>query len=100
MRYAVLGLLLVGCTTADPNLWLLYGKASYLYGRIEAKAETHCQVPIAPDRVDLCREAASTQQAVKTMAPLIQAELSKKEPDWSQIMKYVDLVFSLAAKVI
>lgn len=96
----LVGLLLAGCAAADPNAWRLYAKASYLYGRIEAKAETHCAPPVPPDRADVCREAAAAQQAVRTMAPTIEAELSKSAPDWTQIMKYVDIVFGLAAKAL
>lgn len=77
-RVGLAALLLTGCASADPSMWLMYSKAAYMYGRIEAKAETHCVAPVSPDRADVCREAAATQQAVRTMAPLIQTELAKK----------------------
>ncbi len=89
---------LAGCTTAAPNVWLIYTKAAYTYGRIEAKAETHCAAPIPPDRAEVCREAARVQAQIQALTPVINAELSRNRPDWDRIMSYVDLILSLAGK--
>jgi hypothetical protein len=97
---AILGLSLIGCSSARPEVWVMFGKASYLYGRIEAVAETHCAAPVPVDRQVVCAEAARTQKAVHEIAPAIRAELSKSDPDWSRIMEYVDLVLGLATKFI
>lgn len=93
-------LLAAGCTTADPNAWLLYSRANYVYGRMEAKTELLCAPPVRASIVDYCREAAETQKIIKAVNPTIQAELVKKKPDWQQIMQYVDLIFSLASKAL
>lgn len=90
------GLLLVGCTTADPNAWLLYAKASHTYGRMEAKIELLCSPPIRTTLVDFCAEATETRTRIRAVTPTIQAELTKNKPDWSQILRYVDLILSLA----
>lgn len=98
-RWALVGtLFLVGCPSADPNAWRLYAKAAYTYGRIEAKAESHCAPPLKADRVEVCKEAGRVQGEIKTLAPTIEAELAKNKPDWPRIMMYLDLVLGLAAK--
>lgn len=102
MRRAALalGILLTGCTTADPNAWLLYSRANYLYGRMEAKTELLCTPPMRASLTDYCAEAAKTRDIIKAVNPTIQAELVKSKPDWPKIMQYVDLIFSLAAKAL
>ena len=97
---AIVGLALIGCSSARPEVWVMYGRASYLYGRIEAVAEQHCTAPVPLDRQAVCAEAVRTQKAVHEIAPAIRAELSKSEPDWTRIMEYVDLVLGLATKFI
>jgi hypothetical protein len=97
---AILGLSLIGCSSARPEVWVMYGRASYLYGRIEAVAEQHCAAPVPLDRHAVCSEAERTQKAVKEIAPAVRAELSKSSPDWTRIMEYVDLVLGLATKFI
>jgi len=102
MRRAALGLtlLLAGCASADPNLWLLYAKAAHTYGRIEAKAEQLCRTPIRADRLDFCEEAGRVQETVQTLTPIIQQELLKKKADWPTILKYVDVILGLAMKAL
>jgi hypothetical protein len=98
---AILGLSLIGCSSARPEVWVMYGKAAYLYGRVEAVAEHHCGVsPLPVDRQAVCAEAVRTQKAVLEIAPVVRAELSKSSPDWSRIMEYVDLVLGLATRFI
>jgi hypothetical protein len=104
MRRAALGalaLLLVGCTSADPNAWLLYSRANYLYGRMEAKTELLCTpAPAKVSLLDYCQEASRTREAIRAINPTIQAELVKKQVDWQKLMGYLDLVLSLAAKTL
>lgn len=99
-RIIGLGLLLflTGCTTADPNAWLLYSRANYLYGRMEAKTELLCAAPVRASLVDYCQEAAKVRDTIQGINPTIQAELAKEKPDWPRIMQYLDLVLSLAGK--
>lgn len=98
-RLLLVALLLTGCSSAPPQAWMIYSRAAYLYGRMEAKVETACSPPAPPDLTDLCTSAAGVQKEVKTLNPVIQAELSKEEPDWGRIMQYLDLVIGLAAKL-
>jgi hypothetical protein len=93
-------LLLAGCTTADPNAWLLYAKANYVYGRMEAKTELLCTGPRAAHLVDFCAEAGKARDTIKALTPAIQAELAKQQPDWPRILQYVDVVFALAGKML
>lgn len=88
---------LAGCASAPPQAWMLYSRAAYLYGRMEAKVETACTPPTARLK-DLCDSAATVRQEVTTLNPVIQAELQKEEPDWGRIMQYLDLVIGLAGK--
>ena len=100
MKVAALALLLTGCAAADPGAWQLYAKASYFYGRMEAKTELVCAPPRNPNLADFCREAAQTQQRVREIAPTIESELAKDKADWAAIGKYLDLVLGLAAKAL
>jgi hypothetical protein len=86
-----------GCASKPPEAWLLYSRANYLYGRVEALAEVACKEPTERIKA-VCAEAGRTQQEIKTLNPVIQAELSKKDPDWTQIMKYLDLIIGVAGK--
>jgi hypothetical protein len=96
-----LALLLTGCTSAGPNAYLLYAKGNYYYGRMEAKTELLCTpTPRRADLMDYCREAAQTREIIKSVVPIIEAELVKEEPDWAKIMQYLDLVLSLASKAL
>lgn len=90
-------LVLVGCASKPPAAWLMYSRANYLYGRVEALAEQACKQP-APKFQAVCTEAASVQKEVKALNPVIQAELSKEEPDWDRIFQYLDLVIGVASK--
>lgn len=98
MKLALVALLLTGCASADPGAWTVYARASYFYGRIEAKTELVCTPPRNPALADFCREAAQTQKQVQTLAPTIEAELAKERVNWGELMKYLDLVLGLASK--
>ena len=76
---------------------MLYSRANYLYGRVEALAEVACAQP-TPKIQAVCTEAANVQKEVKSINPIIQAELAKKEPNWDVILKYTDAVIGLAGK--
>lgn len=93
----MIALLIAGCADKS-HLWRLYGTAQYAYGRMEALGEVHCQAPIPKDRIDACREAARIQQLVYQMKPVIDAELSKSDPDWDKLLPYVDLLLGAAGK--
>ena len=95
----MLTMLLTGCAS-DPNLWLIYAKIAHTYGRVEAKTELLCAPPVKVSLADYCAEAARTREAVERINPIIQAELTKKRPDWPRIMQYLDLVLSLASKAL
>lgn len=92
------GVLLAGCASNAP-MWMLYGRAQYLYGRIEALGEVHCKVPIPVDRQAVCAEAARLQVQMREVKPVIDAELSKSEPDWARLLPYIDLVLGAVGKV-
>lgn len=101
MRAALLAVALfaAGCASAPPQAWMLYSRASYLYGRMEAKVESTC-TPVTEKTRDLCTSAAKVRDEVRTLNPVIQAELIKEEPDWARIMQYLDLVIGLATKFV
>lgn len=96
---ALAALVLVGCTSAPPGQWLMYAHANYAYGRIQAKAEAICAPSPMPGAGEFCAEAAKADTAVRTAAPLVEAELSRSRPDWAVIMKYVDIAIGLAGKI-
>lgn len=95
-----MAVVVTGCASADPGAWQLYSRASYFYGRIEAKTELVCSPPRNPALADFCKEAAQTQKQVQTIAPTIEAELAKERVNWPEILKYLDLVLGLAAKAL
>lgn len=89
---------LTGCASQNEAL-VMYAKASYLYGRVEAKAETACAEEVKSKAlVDACAEGASVQTQVKAVAPKIEAELAKNKPDWDRIFQFTDLVIGAASK--
>jgi hypothetical protein len=103
IRTALVGLcltILVGCASTDPNAWVMYARANYHYGRIEAKAEMLCSRPRPPQAAEFCQEAEKVQQIVSVADPKIQAELTKGKADWAVIRQYLDLVLGLAAKAL
>lgn len=96
----LVALALVGCAAKPPSLFFMYADASYYYGRIQAKTEIVCTAPIPSRLIAFCQEAAETQKVIQTLNPLIREELARQEVDWAKVMKYVDLIFSLATKAL
>jgi len=91
-------LLTAGCASAAPDKWLLYARANYLQGRLEAKGEALCAQSGTLAQADFCAEAKATRDTLRAAKPGIEAELSQSKPDMQKILQYVDLVFSLASK--
>lgn len=90
-------LVLAGCTSARPPVWLLYADAKQAYGRMQVQFEILCDV-ITPENQRICTEASVVDQNIQLLEPGIRAELSKERPDWDKIMQFVQLAIGIASK--
>jgi hypothetical protein len=94
-----LALILTGCMSADPALWIGYSRVTYAYGRIESRAELHCAPPVPADRGDVCAEAKRAQANIRAVVPIVEAELSKPRVDWAQVAQLIDLILKLSVLI-
>ena len=80
---------------------MLYARANYLYGRLEAVTEAACATSNPSDAlVRACLAAGKARDEIKTTVPVIERELTQAKPDWARIYQYVDLVLNYALKFV
>ena len=104
MRWLIIGVTavgLVGCSSAPSPAWMLYARAHYLYGRLEAVTESACATANPSDALlRACLAAGKARDEITTMVPVIERELAQAKPDWARIYQYVDLVLGFALKFV